>query len=145
MPSRLSSATTASAYPSSGGNAAVSTPKVRAMQGSGPAIFKQRHYGLIGNEIVVYKFRSMTVMDDGGTVEQARRNDPRMTPITGPCVSISTSFSRRSEWYSNVITRTEFSAPHAEVPKARIKTQHTSVPPGQLSGIECRTYGQMTG
>jgi putative colanic acid biosynthesis UDP-glucose lipid carrier transferase len=32
----------------------------------GPIIFKQRRYGLDGEEIVVYKFRSMTVMEDGG-------------------------------------------------------------------------------
>ncbi|MFX5697127.1 sugar transferase, partial [Acinetobacter baumannii] len=34
----------------------------------GPIIFKQRRYGLDGEEIVVYKFRSMTVMEDGGKV-----------------------------------------------------------------------------
>jgi putative colanic acid biosynthesis UDP-glucose lipid carrier transferase len=47
----------------------------------GPAIFRQRRYGLDGQEIIVYKFRSMTVMDDGDTVRQARKNDGRMTPI----------------------------------------------------------------
>ena len=45
----------------------------------GPAIFKQRRNGLDGDEIVVYKFRSMTTQDDGGTVRQATRNDPRVT------------------------------------------------------------------
>ena len=47
----------------------------------GPAIFRQRRYGLDGNEISVYKFRSMTVMDDGDTIQQARKDDRRMTPI----------------------------------------------------------------
>ena len=47
----------------------------------GPVIFKQRRYGLYGEEIWVYKFRSMTVMDDGKDIVQARRNDGRMTPI----------------------------------------------------------------
>jgi putative colanic acid biosynthesis UDP-glucose lipid carrier transferase len=47
----------------------------------GPAIFRQKRYGLDGREIVVYKFRSMTVMEDGGVVRQASRNDSRVTPI----------------------------------------------------------------
>ncbi|HUX30174.1 MAG TPA: exopolysaccharide biosynthesis polyprenyl glycosylphosphotransferase, partial [Thiobacillus sp.] len=45
----------------------------------GPAIFKQRRYGLDGNEILVYKFRSMSVCEDGATVKQAVRCDPRIT------------------------------------------------------------------
>ena len=47
----------------------------------GPAIFKQRRYGLDGREIVVYKFRTMTVMEDGGVVRQASKNDARVTPL----------------------------------------------------------------
>jgi len=47
----------------------------------GPVLFKQRRYGLDGQEILVYKFRSMTVMEDGGQVAQATRNDPRITPF----------------------------------------------------------------
>ena len=47
----------------------------------GPVIFKQRRYGLDGHEIVVYKFRSMTVLEDGATVTQARKNDRRLTPL----------------------------------------------------------------
>lgn len=47
----------------------------------GPIIFKQRRYGLDGQDIVVYKFRSMTVCEDGGKVEQAKRNDKRVTPF----------------------------------------------------------------
>jgi len=49
----------------------------------GPALFKQRRYGLDGKEIVVYKFRTMTVCEDGGTIEQARVNDRRITPYGG--------------------------------------------------------------
>lgn len=45
----------------------------------GPVIFRQRRYGLDGKEIWVYKFRSMTVCDDGHTIVQATRNDPRVT------------------------------------------------------------------
>lgn len=47
----------------------------------GPVIFKQRRYGLDGREILVYKFRSMTVCDDGDSVRQATRNDSRITPF----------------------------------------------------------------
>jgi putative colanic acid biosynthesis UDP-glucose lipid carrier transferase len=47
----------------------------------GPAIFRQRRYGLYGEEIIVYKFRSMRVMENGNTVVQAQKNDQRVTPI----------------------------------------------------------------
>ncbi len=47
----------------------------------GPAIFRQRRYGLDGQEIVIYKFRSMRTMEDGDVIEQARKNDARFTPI----------------------------------------------------------------
>jgi putative colanic acid biosysnthesis UDP-glucose lipid carrier transferase len=47
----------------------------------GPALFKQRRYGLNGEEILVYKFRSMTVCEDGAVVAQAKRDDRRVTPI----------------------------------------------------------------
>ena len=45
----------------------------------GPVIFKQRRYGLKGEEIIVYKFRSMTTCDDGAHVPQATKCDPRVT------------------------------------------------------------------
>lgn len=48
---------------------------------SGPVIFRQRRYGLNGEEIIVYKFRSMTVMEDGGKVVQAKKGDQRVTSI----------------------------------------------------------------
>jgi putative colanic acid biosynthesis UDP-glucose lipid carrier transferase len=51
------------------------------LQSPGPAIFKQRRYGLDGREIIVYKFRSMTVAEDGDVVRQATRNDSRVTPL----------------------------------------------------------------
>jgi len=47
----------------------------------GPAIFKQRRNGLDGGEITVYKFRSMTTQDNGSVVEQATKDDPRITPF----------------------------------------------------------------
>lgn len=45
----------------------------------GPILFKQRRYGLDGKEILIYKFRSMTVMEDGEQVNQATQHDPRIT------------------------------------------------------------------
>ena len=45
----------------------------------GPVIFKQRRNGLDGEEIIVYKFRSMTTQDNGPVVAQATKNDPRIT------------------------------------------------------------------
>jgi putative colanic acid biosynthesis UDP-glucose lipid carrier transferase len=51
------------------------------LESPGPALFKQRRYGLDGREIVVYKFRSMRVTEDGGVIRQATRDDPRVTPF----------------------------------------------------------------
>lgn len=48
---------------------------------SGPVLFRQRRYGLDGHEIVVYKFRSMTVAEDGDIIVQAKVNDKRVTPF----------------------------------------------------------------
>jgi len=47
----------------------------------GPVIFKQRRYGLDGEEIIVFKFRSMRVAEDGARIQQAQRDDVRTTPI----------------------------------------------------------------
>jgi len=47
----------------------------------GPVIFRQRRYGLDGKEILVYKFRSMTVTEDGDAIKQAQKNDARITPL----------------------------------------------------------------
>jgi putative colanic acid biosynthesis UDP-glucose lipid carrier transferase len=47
----------------------------------GPIIFKQRRYGLDGREIIIYKFRTMTVTEDAGPIRQATRDDARVTSI----------------------------------------------------------------
>jgi len=47
----------------------------------GPIFFHQRRYGLDGREIVIYKFRTMSVTEDAGWMDQARRDDPRITPL----------------------------------------------------------------
>jgi len=53
------------------------------LSSAGPVIFKQRRYGLDGQEILVYKFRSMTTCDNGSNVIQATKNDLRITPFGG--------------------------------------------------------------
>lgn len=66
---------------------AVATPVMLAIAvaikftSAGPVIFKQRRYGLDGKEILVHKFRTMTVLEDGGYVQQATRTDSRITPV----------------------------------------------------------------
>jgi putative colanic acid biosysnthesis UDP-glucose lipid carrier transferase len=47
----------------------------------GPILFRQRRYGLNGEEITVYKFRSMTVCEDGPVVTQVTSQDGRVTRI----------------------------------------------------------------
>ncbi|MCY0966958.1 undecaprenyl-phosphate glucose phosphotransferase [Parathalassolituus penaei] len=47
----------------------------------GPIIFKQYRYGLDGKKIQVWKFRSMSVMENGDKVVQARKGDARITPV----------------------------------------------------------------
>lgn len=49
----------------------------------GPIIFKQLRYGIDGKAIKVWKFRSMTVMENGDKVIQAKRGDIRITPFGG--------------------------------------------------------------
>ncbi len=47
----------------------------------GPVIFKQRRYGIKGEPIEVWKFRSMTVCENGDAIKQATANDTRVTPL----------------------------------------------------------------
>jgi putative colanic acid biosynthesis UDP-glucose lipid carrier transferase len=49
----------------------------------GPIIFKQRRYGLDGQEIAVYKFRTMQVTEDGAQIRQASKTDGRITRVGG--------------------------------------------------------------
>lgn len=47
----------------------------------GPVFFRQRRYGLDGREILVWKFRTMTVCEDGAEIRQATRSDSRVTRL----------------------------------------------------------------
>lgn len=47
----------------------------------GPVLFTQKRYGLDGRQINVYKFRTMTVAEDGEKVVQATRDDKRVTRL----------------------------------------------------------------
>lgn len=47
----------------------------------GPILFKQNRHGLNGTIIKVWKFRSMSVMEEGNTVKQATKNDQRVTKV----------------------------------------------------------------
>ena len=47
----------------------------------GPVIFKQRRYGLDGEEFRMWKFRTMTVCEDSSDLAQVTRRDTRVTAI----------------------------------------------------------------
>jgi Undecaprenyl-phosphate glucose phosphotransferase len=47
----------------------------------GPIFFKQRRRGFNQNMFTVWKFRTMRVMEDGGEIRQAQKNDDRITKI----------------------------------------------------------------
>ena len=47
----------------------------------GPVLFRQRRYGMDGSKMVVLKFRTMRVCEDGDQIVQARRDDARVTPL----------------------------------------------------------------
>lgn len=47
----------------------------------GPVIFAQSRYGIGGEAIQIWKFRSMTVCEDGDVVVQATKNDSRLTAV----------------------------------------------------------------
>lgn len=47
----------------------------------GPVLFRQIRYGMDGKPIKVWKFRSMTVMENDSVVTQATKNDVRVTKV----------------------------------------------------------------
>lgn len=52
---------------------------VIVVESRGSPLFKQRRSGYRGAPFVIYKFRSMTVREDGATIVQAVRDDVRIT------------------------------------------------------------------
>jgi Undecaprenyl-phosphate glucose phosphotransferase len=48
---------------------------------SGPIVFRQRRRGFNGREFTIYKFRTMTVLEDGETIRQTQRADKRVTRV----------------------------------------------------------------
>lgn len=47
----------------------------------GPVFFRQRRYGHNNRVFRIFKFRTMAVTEDGPSVKQAERNDPRVTRV----------------------------------------------------------------
>ena len=51
------------------------------LDSKGPALFRQTRTGRNGKPFRIYKFRTMTVQENGPVVQQARRGDTRLTRI----------------------------------------------------------------
>jgi len=51
------------------------------LDGPGPIIFRQSRKGFNGKQFIMFKFRTMTVQENGAEIIQAKRNDPRVTKI----------------------------------------------------------------
>jgi Undecaprenyl-phosphate glucose phosphotransferase len=51
------------------------------LDSSGPVFFRQRRHGFNHRVIYVYKFRTMWVAQDGPRVDQAQKDDPRVTRV----------------------------------------------------------------
>ena len=47
----------------------------------GPALFRQTRHGFNGRPFQIFKFRTMTVMEDGGIIQQAQKSDKRVTRV----------------------------------------------------------------
>jgi putative colanic acid biosynthesis UDP-glucose lipid carrier transferase len=51
------------------------------LESRGPILFRQRRSGRDGKVFVIYKFRTMHVLEDGTDIVQATRNDGRTTAV----------------------------------------------------------------
>lgn len=54
---------------------------VVALESPGPIIFRQRRTGLCGEIFYIYKFRTMSVVEDGLFIRQAVHHDSRVTRV----------------------------------------------------------------
>jgi undecaprenyl-phosphate galactose phosphotransferase/putative colanic acid biosynthesis UDP-glucose lipid carrier transferase len=52
-----------------------------ALDSRGPVVFRQRRCGFDNREFVIFKFRTMTVLEDGASVVQAKPDDRRVTRV----------------------------------------------------------------
>lgn len=52
-----------------------------ALDSRGPILFRQRRTGRGGQVFTIYKFRTMTVVEDGEAIRHATRNDQRVTRL----------------------------------------------------------------
>jgi Undecaprenyl-phosphate glucose phosphotransferase len=51
------------------------------LDSKGPVFFRQRRHGFNQSEFRIFKFRTMTTLDDGAVIQQATRHDARITRI----------------------------------------------------------------
>jgi Undecaprenyl-phosphate glucose phosphotransferase len=51
------------------------------LDSTGPALFRQTRHGFNGRPFRIFKFRTMTVMEDGGVIRQAQKRDKRVTRV----------------------------------------------------------------
>ena len=51
------------------------------LQGNGPILFSQQRHGFNNAVFKIYKFRTMTVAEDGDKIVQAHKDDLRITPL----------------------------------------------------------------
>jgi Undecaprenyl-phosphate glucose phosphotransferase len=53
------------------------------LDSKGPVFFVQRRHGFNQKQFRIFKFRTMTTLDDGAVIQQAKKNDARFTRIGG--------------------------------------------------------------
>jgi lipopolysaccharide/colanic/teichoic acid biosynthesis glycosyltransferase len=57
------------------------TALIIKLDSAGPIVFRQQRVGFDGQAFFIYKFRTMSVMEDGPQIVQTRRHDPRVTKV----------------------------------------------------------------
>ncbi len=95
----------------------------------GPVLFAQPRYGLDGTSISVWKFRSMSVCEDGVTAyRQVTRGDPRITPL-GAFLR-RTSLDELPQLFNVIQGRMSIVGPRPHV--LRVNEQYRSLIPGYM-------------